>query len=84
MNWELTEHVSVTAAKTEKKCRVQWMSEKKVTKCHTKWLCMQCEENEHFVKECKLLLTVQSWIINVTAAETAEKTTETDKNSEKE
>jgi len=34
------------------------VSEKKVTECHMKQLCMQCEESEHFVKECKLLLTV--------------------------
>jgi len=45
---------------------------------------MQCEESEHFVKECKLLLTVQSQIINITAAEIVKKTTETDKNSKKE
>ncbi len=60
MNWESTEHVSITATKTEKKCKAQWVSEKKVTECHTKQLCMQCEESEHFVKECKLLSTVQS------------------------
>ena len=84
INWESTEHVSVTAAKTEKKHRAQWVSEKKVTECHMKQLCMQCEESEHFVKECKLLLTVWSWIINVTAAETAKKTTETDENLKKE
>jgi len=58
MNWESTENVNVTAAETEKKHKAQWVSEKKVTECCTKWLCMQCEENEHFVKECKLLLTV--------------------------
>jgi len=45
---------------------------------------MQCEESEHFVKECKLLSAVWSWIINVATAETAEKTTETDENSKKE
>jgi len=84
MNWESIEHVSVTAAKTEKKHRAQWVLKKKVTECCTKWLCMQCEESEHFVKECKLLSTVWPWIINVTAAEIAKKTTETDKNSEKE
>jgi len=60
MNWEPTEHVSVTAAKTEKKHKAQWVSEKKVTERHTKQLCMQCEESEHFVKECKLLSIVQS------------------------
>ena len=84
MNWESIEHVSVTAAKTEKKHRTQWVSEKKVTECHTKQLCMWCEENEHFVRECKLLLTVWPWTINVTAAETAKKTTETDENLKKE
>ena len=84
MNWESTEHVSVTAAKTEKKHKTQWVSEKKVTECCMKQLCMQCEESEHFVRKCKLLLTVQSWTINVAAAETAKKTTKTDKNSEKE
>jgi len=60
MNWESIKHVSVTAAKTEKKCRTQWVSEKKVTECHTKQLCMQCEKSEHFVKECKLLPAVWS------------------------
>ncbi len=60
MNWESTEHVSITTAKTEKKCRAQWVSEKKVTEHCTKQLCMQCEESEHFVKECKLLSVVQS------------------------
>ncbi len=40
MNWESTEHVSVTAAKTEKKHRAQWGSKKKVTECNMKWLCM--------------------------------------------
>ncbi len=84
MNWEPIKHVSVTAAETEKKHRAQWVSEKKVTKRHTKQLCMQCEESEHFIKECKLLTTVQPQTINVTAAETAKKTTETDENSEKE
>ncbi len=84
MNWKPIKHVSVTAAETEKKHRAQWVSEKKVTERHTKQLCMQCEESEYFVKECKLLPTVQSWTINVTAAEITEKTTETDENSEKE
>jgi len=45
---------------------------------------MQCKESEHFIKECKLLLTVQPQIINVAAAEITKKTTETDENSEKE
>ncbi len=65
MNWESTEHVSITAAETEKKCKTQWVLKKKVTECHTKQLCIQCEESEHFIKECKLLLTVWSWIINI-------------------
>jgi len=60
INWESTEHVSMTVAKTEKKHRAQWVSEKKVTECHTKQLCMQCEENEHFIKECKLLSIIWS------------------------
>ncbi len=60
MSWEFTEHVSVTAAKTEKKCRAQWVLKKKVTECCMKWLCMQCEKSEHFVKECKLLSAVWS------------------------
>ncbi len=84
MNWEFTEHVSVTTAKTEKKHRAQWVSEKKVTECHTKQLCMQWKESKHFIKECKLLLIVWPWTINVTTAAITEKTTETDKNSEKE
>jgi len=84
MNWKSIEHVSVTTAKTEKKCRTQWVSEKKVTECHIKQLCMQCEESKHFIKECKLLSAVWSWTINITAAEIAKKTTETDKNLKKE
>jgi len=60
MNWESIRHVSVTITETEKKCRTQWVSEKKVTECCTKWLCMWCEESEHFIKECKLLLIIQS------------------------
>ena len=58
MNWEATEHVSVTVTETEEKCKAQWMSEKKVTTCCIKQLCMQCEESRHFIKECKLLLAV--------------------------
>jgi len=84
MNWEVIKHISVTAVKTEEKCKAQWVSEKKVTECCTKQLCMQCEESKHFIKECKLLLTVQPWIINVTAAETVKKVMKTDKNSKKE
>ncbi len=44
---------------------------------------MHCENNDHFIKNCKLLFAVQSHIINVTAAETVKKTTEEEKNSEK-
>jgi len=84
MNWEATEHVSVTVTKTEEKHRAQWVSEKKVTECYTKQLCMQCEESRHFVKECKLLSAVQPWIINVTAVETVKKVIKTDENSKKE
>ncbi len=40
MNWEVIEHISVTVIKTEEKYRAQWVSEKKVTECHTKWLYM--------------------------------------------
>jgi len=84
MNWEVIKHISVTVTETEEKHREQWMSEKKVTECSTKQLCMQCEESRHFVKECKLLLTVWSWIINVTAAETVKKVIKTDENLKKE
>jgi len=84
MNWELTEHIIVTATETEKKHRAQWVSEKKVTKHHMKQLCMHCENNSHFIKNCKLLSAVQSYIINVTTAETVKKITEEKKNSKKE
>ncbi len=84
MNWELIEHIIVTVTETEERCRAQWVSEKKVMKHHMKWLCMHCEDNDHFIKNCKLLSAVQSCVINVTAAETVKKTTEEEKNSEKE
>jgi len=84
MNWELTEHISVAITETEERCRAQWVSEKKVTECHTKQLCMCCRDNDHFIKNCKLLPAVQSCIINVVAAETVKKTTEEKKNSKKE
>jgi len=45
---------------------------------------MHCEDNSHFIKNCKLLSAVQSCIINVTAAETVKKTTEKEENSKKE
>jgi len=45
---------------------------------------MHCEDNDHFIKNCKLLPVVQSCVINVIAAETVKKTTEEEKNSEKE
>ncbi len=60
------------------------MSEKKVVKHCTKQLCMHCRDNDHFIKNCKLLPVVQSCVINVVTAETVKKTTEEEKNSEKE
>jgi len=45
---------------------------------------MHCEDNDHFIKNCKLLSAVQSCVINVAAAETEKKMTEEEKNSEKE
>ncbi len=84
MNWELTEHIIVAVTETEERHRAQWMSEKKVTKHHTKQLCMHCEDNDHFIKNCKLLPAVQSCVINVVAAETVKKTTEEEKNLKKE
>ncbi len=84
MNWELTEHIIVAATETEERCRAQWVSEKKVVKHHTKQLCMRCEDNNHFIKDCKLLPAVWSCVINVAAAETVKKVTEEEKNSEKE
>jgi len=84
MNWEPTEHIIVAATKTEERCRAQWVSEKKMVKHHTKQLCMHCEDNSHFIKNCKLLSAVQSYVINVVTAETVKKSTEEKKNSEKE
>jgi len=60
------------------------VSEKKVAKRHIKQLCMHCEDNDHFIKNCKLLSVVQPHVINVVAAETVKKMTEEEKNSEKE
>jgi len=60
INWELIEHIIVTATKTEERYRTQWVSKKEVTECCTKQLFMQCEESKHFIKEYKLLLTVWS------------------------
>ncbi len=45
---------------------------------------MHCEDNDHFIKNCKLLPAVQSCVINVVAAETVKKTTEEEKNLKKE
>jgi len=45
---------------------------------------MHCENNSHFIKNCKLLSAVQSYVINVVTAETVKKATEKEKNSEKE
>jgi len=84
MNWEPTEHIIVTATETEERRRAQWVSEKKMTNCHTKQLCMCCRDNDHFIKNCKLLPAVWPYIINVIAAETVKKVTEEEKNSEKE
>jgi len=55
-----------------------------VTKHHTKQLCLRCRDNDHFIKDCKLLPAVQPHVINVAAAETVKKMTEEEKNSEKE
>jgi len=60
------------------------VSEKKVAKHHTKQLCMHCKDNSHFIKNRKLLPVVQPCVINVVTAETVKKTTEEEKNSEKE
>ncbi len=84
MNSELTKHTIVTATETEERHRAQWVSEKKVTERHTKQLCMHCEDNSHFIKNCKLLSHVQPCVINVVTAETVKKSTEEEKNSEKE
>jgi len=84
MNWELIEHTIVAVTETEERHRAQWMLEKKVAKHHTKWLCMHCRDNDHFIKNCKFLSAVWSCIINVVTAETVKKTTEEEKNSEKE
>ncbi len=45
---------------------------------------MHCKDNDHFIKNCKLLSAVHSYVINVVIAETVKKTTEEEKNSEKE
>jgi len=45
---------------------------------------MHCKDNDHFIKNCKFLPAVQSCVINVVTAETVKKTTEEEKNSEKE
>jgi len=45
---------------------------------------MHCEDNGHFIKDCKLLPVIQPCVINVAAAETVKKVTEEEKNSEKE
>jgi len=45
---------------------------------------MHCEDNSHFIKNCKLLSAVQSCVINVVTAETVKKATEEKENSEKE
>ena len=45
---------------------------------------MHCKDNSHFIKNCKLLPAVQSYVINIVAAETVKKTTEKEENSKKE
>jgi len=45
---------------------------------------MHCKDNDHFIKDCKLLSAIQPCVINVTVAETVKKATEEEKNSEKE
>jgi len=45
---------------------------------------MHCKDNDHFIKNCKLLSAVQPCAINVVTAETVKKTIEEEKNSEKE
>ncbi len=84
MNWELIRHIIVTVIETEERHKAQWVSEKKVTKCYIKQLCMHCRDNDHFIKNCKFLSAVQPCVINVTAAETVKKMTEEEKNSKKE
>ncbi len=84
MNWEPTEHTIVAVTETEERHRAQWVSEKKVAKHCMKQLCMHCEDNDHFIKNCKLLSAVQPCVINVAAAETVKKATEEEKNSKKE
>jgi len=84
MNWELIEHIIVAVTETEERCRAQWVSEKKVAEHCTKQLCMCCRDNDHFIKDCKLLPVIWPHVINVVAAETVKKATEEEKNSEKE
>ncbi len=44
---------------------------------------MHCENNSHFIKNCKFLFAVQSCVINVVTAETVKKMTAEEENSEK-
>ncbi len=84
MNWEFIRHIIAAVTETEERHRAQWVSEKKVTKHCMKQLCMYCKDNNHFIKNCKLLSVIQPHVINVAAAETVKKVTEEEKNSEKE
>ncbi len=84
MNWELTEHIIVTATKTEERCKAQWVSEKKVMKYCMKQLCMHCKNNSHFIKNCKLLSAVWPCVINIVAAEIMKKVMRADENLKKE
>jgi len=45
---------------------------------------MHCRDNDHFIKDCKLLPVIQPYIINVVTAETMKKATEEEKNLKKE
>jgi hypothetical protein len=52
MNWELTEHIIVAVTETEETQSTMSVREES-EKC--KQLCMHCKDNDHFIKNCKLL-----------------------------